>query len=101
MAYRISEKAVEDLENIWIYTFQTWSLRQADKYFNLLMDEIDYISEHPYKGKDYSHIKIGYFKAPFKRHVIFYKINKNDNIIEIIRVLHQQMDVDENLNDRP
>ncbi len=101
MAYRISEKAVEDLENIWVYTFQNWSLQQADKYFNLLLNEIEYISENPYKGKDYSHIRLGYFKAQFKRHFIFYKIDKNGGIVEIIRVLHQQMDVEENLNERP
>ncbi|WP_205943940.1 type II toxin-antitoxin system RelE/ParE family toxin [Pedobacter xixiisoli] len=41
MRYRISEQAASDLEDIWLYTFETWSIKQADKYFALLMNEID------------------------------------------------------------
>jgi toxin ParE1/3/4 len=31
-SYRISEKAIQDLDDIWLYTFETWSEIQADKY---------------------------------------------------------------------
>jgi len=30
MKYRISEKAISDLEKIWFYTFNKWSKEQAD-----------------------------------------------------------------------
>ncbi|KAA5535530.1 hypothetical protein [Paenimyroides baculatum] len=33
-----------------------------------------------------------------KSHFIFYKINQKNNEIEIIRILHEQMDIDDNLN---
>ena len=36
-SYRISEKAVEDLEDIWTYTFHKWSIKQADRYYNLII----------------------------------------------------------------
>jgi len=42
MGYRISVKAREDLENIWRYTFENWSQEQADRYLNLIFDEIEY-----------------------------------------------------------
>ena len=33
--YNLTNKAVEDLEKIWDYTFQKWSEQQADKYYAL------------------------------------------------------------------
>ncbi len=41
--YRISEKAIEDLEKIWLYTYRKWSLKQADRYHDLIMNEIEFI----------------------------------------------------------
>jgi toxin ParE1/3/4 len=42
-AYIISEKALEDINNIWIYTAENWSVEQAIRYYNLIIDEIEYI----------------------------------------------------------
>ena len=36
----ISEKALEDLNNSWIFTAEKWSIKQADRYYNLIMDEM-------------------------------------------------------------
>lgn len=93
MNYKISNEAEKDLENIWVYTFETWSLEQADYYFNLLMNEIEYLAENPKNGEDFNFIRKGYFRSRMKSHFIFYKINLKNNKIEIIRILHQQMDI--------
>jgi len=99
MKYRISKEALNDLEILWLHTFETWSLEQADRYLNLLMDEIEYLTVNPKSGKDYSHIRKGYFRSRVKSHFIFYKINLKDNVLEIIRILHQQMDIESRLNE--
>ncbi len=99
MKYKISKEALKDLENIWIYTFENWSVEQADRYYGLLMDEIEYISENPQSGKDYGHIREGYFRTRVKSHLIFYRVNLKTNVIEVIRILHQQMGINERLND--
>lgn len=99
MKYRISKEALNDLEKIWLYTFEVWSKEQADHYFNLLMDEIEYLSENPKSGKDYNEIRKGYFRSRVKSHFIFYKINLNNKEIEIIRILHQQMDISSRLDE--
>lgn len=99
MKYQISNEAQNDLENIWLYTFETWSTEQADRYYDLILDEIEYLAEHPNYGKDYSHLRKGYLCSKVKSHVIFYKINEKENKIEIIRILHQQMDIENRLND--
>ncbi len=97
MNYKISKQAEIDLENIWLYTFEEWSLEQADYYFDLLMNEIEYISINPKSGKDYNNIRKGYFRSKIKSHFIFYRINLKEEKIEVIRVLHQQMDIESHL----
>ncbi|UWX61032.1 type II toxin-antitoxin system RelE/ParE family toxin [Chryseobacterium oranimense] len=99
MKYRISNEALNDLEKIWLYTFENWSLKQADHYFNLIMNEIEYLTNNPESGKDYNKIRKGYFRSRVKSHFIFYKINWKDDEIEIIRILHQQMDISTRLDD--
>ena len=46
MRYLISEKANQDIENIWLYTYETWTLEQADRYYNLILDEIEFIAKN-------------------------------------------------------
>ena len=99
MDYKISKQAQIDLENIWLYTFEEWSLEQADYYFDLIMDEIEYISKNPKSGKDYSNVRKGYFRSRIKSHFIFYRINLKEEKVEIIRILHQQMDIDSHINE--
>ena len=94
MNYILSNKAQTDLESIWLYTFDNWSIEQADRYYNLLLDEIEILSQHPNLGIDSSYIRKDYFRSKVKSHFIFYKINKSKNQIEIIRILHEKMDIE-------
>ena len=99
MKYKISIEAKNDIEKIWLYTFENWSIEQADRYFDLIMDEIEYIAENPASGKDFSDVRKGYLRTRIKSHFIFYKENKKLNEVEIIRILHQRMDIENRLND--
>lgn len=42
-----SNKAVEDLTNIWNYTVETWSEVQADKYYTLLVGAVSKLPAAP------------------------------------------------------
>ena len=99
MKYLISQLAGQDLENIWLYTFENWSSEQADRYFELVMNEIEYISNNPDSGSDFSSVRKGYFRSRIKSHFIFYRLNKKNNLVEIIRILHQRMDIENRLNE--
>lgn len=99
MNYKLSKLAESDLEKIWLYTFEEWSLEQADYYLDLILDEIEYISKNPKSGKDYNDIIKGYFRSRVKSHFIFYKINWKEETVEIIRILHQQMYIDLHINE--
>lgn len=99
MRYRISEKAIEDIETIWLSTLENWSVEQADRYVNLIFDELEYLAHHPIVGKDIGHTRTGYRFSKVKSHLVFYKTFEGEEIIEIIRVLHQRMDIENRLED--
>ncbi|AWL08995.1 hypothetical protein HME7025_01132 [Aquirufa nivalisilvae] len=99
MKYKLTKEALNDLELIWLYTLETWSFDQADRYFDLIMTEIEFLTENPLFGKDYNHVRKGYLSSRVKSHFIFYKINQVENEIEIIRILHQRMDIEFRLDE--
>lgn len=96
--YRISEKAIEDLENIWLYTLNRWSKEQADRYYRLIINEIEFVAENFMTGKSAENIRKGYRSSVVKSHLIFYKKTSN-GVVEIIRILHQRMDVKNRLEE--
>ena len=97
-AYKISSQALIDLEQIWLYTVKNWSIEQADRYYNLLISEMEYISQNQDSGKSMNHIKNGYRVSKVKSHLIFYKTS-SESEIEIIRILHERMDIENRLKE--
>ena len=87
----LTKKAVEDLAKIWDYTFDEWSEQQADRYYQLLIDNSNEISKNPNLGKNYKDIMPTLFGFQVGKHIIFYrKISSNE--VEITRILHEMMD---------
>ena len=70
MKFKISNEAQIDLEKIWLYTLETWSIEQADRYYRLLYQEINCIVEDFETGKDIGKIKFGYRQAKMKSHLL-------------------------------
>ena len=91
------EEAILDFEEIWFYTFKTWSLEQADRYHSLIMKEIEFLATKPQSGKALDHIRKGYKSSKVKSHYIFYRFNSNE--LEIVRILHENMDIPNRLDD--
>lgn len=91
------EAAILDLEEIWFYTFQTWSQEQADRFHGLIYKEIKFLSGKPESGKDISHIREGYRSSRVKSHYVFYRYSLA--VIEIIRIFHENMDIPNRLSD--
>jgi toxin ParE1/3/4 len=95
LPFFISKKAVSDLEEIWLYTVEKWSVEQADRYYNLLFDEIKYICKNSKAGKSMEHVRKGYRASKVKSHIIFHRVLNES--IEVIRILHEQMDIENRL----
>jgi toxin ParE1/3/4 len=90
--YFLSHKAMADLSEIWNYTFDIWSENQADKYYKDLIGGCNNISENSKIGKCYDEIDKDIFGFRAGNHIIFYRLTP-DNKIEILRILHQNMDL--------
>ena len=90
--YKISKKAKRDLIKIWEYTLRRWSIVQADKYYNLLLSEMQEIANTPLSGKNYHSTRQNYLGYKVKSHIIFYRIQDSEEI-EIMRILHSRMDL--------
>lgn len=47
------QEAIDDLNNIWDYTFEKWSENQADKYYATIRSACNAIGENPVLGREY------------------------------------------------
>ncbi len=96
--YNLTKKAVEDLAVIWDYTFEEWSEKQADTYYDMLIANCKRIAENPSLGKNYKGVVDNLFGLRTNTHIIFYRqIAKNE--IEVTRILHERMDLENRIRE--
>ena len=90
--YYLTNKAVDDLSEIWNYTIETWSEMQAEKYYDLLSASCCDLANNPELGRNYDIVTKGILGFKSGEDIIFYSIISN-NEIEIARILHGMMDL--------
>lgn len=92
-----TQKAVEDLTNIWNYTVDTWSEQQADAYYEMLISACRKVADDPVLfGREYNEIVEGLLGFKANKHIIFYRLVTKEEI-EIVRILHERMDLSNKL----
>ena len=91
--FALTRKAKADLRGIAIHTGERWGKEQRNLYIKQLDDAFRLLARNPEAGKNCDDIKSGYRKFPQGSHVIFYR-NGTDCVVEIVRILHKNMDVD-------
>ena len=97
--YRLTRKALQDLDDIWYYTVDKWSEQQADSYYNMLTASCQKIATNPnLYGKRYDGIFDGLRGFKVGKHLLFYRI-LDDDVVEIIRILHEHMDLQNSINE--
>lgn len=93
----LSKKSTEDLADIWMYTYYRWSEKQADAYFEMILNSCKAIAKFPkLYGKNYDYVRDGLRGFKSNKHIIFYEITSELDI-EIIRILHESMDYQRHL----
>ena len=97
--YKLTNKAVDDLTQIWNYTFDKWSENQADIYYHLILDNCRNLAAKLGLGNNYSDITPDLLGFKAGRHIIFYR-RMEENEIEITRILHGQMDLKNRIKER-
>lgn len=97
--FEFTNKAVEDLTNIWNYTLSKWSEDQAEIYYEMLIGTCEEVAKKPDLGRDYSIITESLLGIKSGRHIIFYQ-KRAEGQIEILRILHEQMDLKNRLKEK-
>lgn len=91
--FKVSKKAYSDISEIGRYTQKNWGTPQRNYYLKQLDECFFQLAEYPELGLTCDYIAQGYRKFPQGSHLVFYK-QDSDGAVEIIRVLHKNMDVD-------
>jgi len=89
--FLLTRQALEDLREIGRYTQERWGREQRRYYLALLDRSFNGLAENPSQGQRCDEIRDGYRKFPSGRHVVFYRESAGG--IEIVRILHERMDV--------
>jgi toxin ParE1/3/4 len=95
LGYLLTPRARADLDEIWDYTAKRWSVAQAERYLREIQRGVEAVASKPGLGRRCDEIRAGYYKMPVGSHILFYR--RTDSRIQIVRILHQSMDVERHL----
>ena len=96
--YKLTNEAVADLSKIWEYTFELWSEKQADNYYDGLISSCEGIAKNPDLGTNYKGISKQLLGIKSNRHILFYR-TLNKDYVEITRILHERMDLKKRISE--
>jgi toxin ParE1/3/4 len=87
--YRLAPLAEADLEDIWLYTLKTWSIRQADAYYNGLVSAFEGLAAGTKRGRP-AEVLPDFQKYLCGSHVMYF-LDYADHL-DVIRILHKSQD---------
>jgi toxin ParE1/3/4 len=88
--YRLTPAAIEDLDNIWLYTFEEWGVQQAHRYTDDITAAFSRLAMDPKIGAPCDYVREGYRRCLVGQHAIYFQVTEYG--IAVIRVLHTRMD---------
>lgn len=87
--FRLSPEAEDDLEQIWLHTFDVWGLEQANRYTDEVVEAFARLAQNPRIGIACDDIREGYRRSGSAQHMIYYRPTGYG--IAVIRILHGRM----------
>lgn len=94
-SYRLTPRALSDLDAIAEYSLGRWGRAQTEKYLVALTDRMAWLAADPDLGRARDEIATGYRSFPEGQHLIFYIVF--EGYISIIGVPHASMDLSHRL----
>lgn len=88
--YRLAPRALADLDDIWRFSAETWSVDQADKYIDELVRVFELIATMPTLVHERSEFKPPVRIHVYQDHLIAYTIAKDH--VAILRLLGGRQD---------
>lgn len=93
MAYRVSEDAEADLDEIWLFIVEEGAdPAAAQRVVETITIRFDTLSDHPRMGRSRDDLRPGMRSHVVGDHVIFYRIVEDDDVL-VLRVLHGRRDI--------
>lgn len=69
--FRVTPRALKDLENIGRYTLERWGAKQRNEYLRAIDKRFAWLAENPLLGKHRPDIEHGFYCFPQGSHLIF------------------------------
>jgi toxin ParE1/3/4 len=92
-----SPRARSDLDEIWDFTAERWDEEQADSYLRRIFAACEDLARGARISRSAEGVRSGYRKYAVESHVVYFQ--ESDSILNVIRILHQQMDVPRHFRD--
>lgn len=89
--FRLTPRAVADLNAIADYTIANWGEDQSEDYLRFLNSRFEWLAGNSLAGRERNDVHTGYRCFPQGSHVIFYMVN--DGHVDIIGIPHKSMDI--------
>ena len=83
--YRLTPKAEEDLEDIWLYSRDRWGTDQADNYLDGLLATFETLTSRPEMARERTEFDPPVRIHPTAQHLVVYRIGEDH--LHVIRVL--------------
>lgn len=94
--YILSPAAKADIEGIWDYTVTRWGLEQAEHYIRLIYAACEELAQGKRFSRSAEDVRPGYHRTDAESHIPFFR-RTDTGMIDIIRILHQRMDIGRHL----
>ncbi len=79
-------EADADLEAIWLYTAETWSIAQANRYISRLYETFETLRQMPTLAREHRQISPPVRLHPSGQHYVVYRVE--GTALSVIRILH-------------
>lgn len=90
MVYKLSVRALKDVEQLFLYSIEKFGVQQAENYVQTLEQTFQLLADFPTIGRNAGHIRPELRAHAHQSHTIYYRIKTNH--IFIVRVLSNKMD---------
>jgi toxin ParE1/3/4 len=100
MTYRLAPAARADLRSTWRYTAETWTEARADRYIEAIEQTCADLANGRVPGRPADQYRPGYRSARPGSHLIS-SLTSQTSRIDVIRILHQRMDLPAHLSEQP
>lgn len=96
MQISITERANDDLIDIWLYGYEIWGESNVNFYLDELDNAIQSLTSNTARYPEYLNATPPFRLMPFRSHLIAYEVV--DDILIILRVLHKNMDTNSKIH---